>query len=123
MFSNPTSTVPHVKSGKLRALGIMDSKRSPALPDVPTALESGFTELSNFVEWYGVVVPAATPGDVVQKLSTAIIQVINSVDVKERVTQIGQVPSPAGAEEFGRYIKIDYERWGRVVKASGAKVE
>jgi tripartite-type tricarboxylate transporter receptor subunit TctC len=123
MFSNPTSTVPHVKSGKLRALGIMDSKRSPALPDVPTALESGFTELSNVVEWYGIVVPAATPREVVQKLSAAVLQVMNSTDVKERVTQIGQMPSPAGAEEFDRYIRADYERWGRVVKASGARVE
>src|SRR3954462_11981281 len=123
MFANPTSTVPHVKTGKLRALGIMDSKRSPALPDVPTALESGFTELSNVVEWYGVVVPAATPREVVQKLSTAILQVINLPEVKERVTQIGQVPSPAGADEFDRYIRADYERWGKVVKASGARVE
>jgi tripartite-type tricarboxylate transporter receptor subunit TctC len=123
MFANPTSTVPHVKSGKLRALGIMDSKRSPSLPDVPTALESGFTELSNVVEWYGVVVPVATPREVVQKLSTSVLQVINSADVKERVSQIGQSPSPAGADEFDRYIRADYERWGKVVKASGARVE
>jgi tripartite-type tricarboxylate transporter receptor subunit TctC len=123
MFSNPTSTVPHVKSGKLRALGIMDSKRSPALPDVPTALESGFTELSNVVEWYGVVVPAATPREIVQKLSASVLQVINSPDVRERVTQIGQAPSPAAADEFDRYIRADYERWGKVVKASGARVE
>jgi tripartite-type tricarboxylate transporter receptor subunit TctC len=61
MFSNPTSTVPHVKSGKLRALGVMDAKRNPSLPDVPTALEAGLPELSNVIEWYGVVVPAATP--------------------------------------------------------------
>jgi len=115
--------VPHVKSGKLRALGIMDSKRSPSLPDVPTALESGFTELSNVVEWYGVVVPVATPREVVQKLSTSVLQVINSADVKERVSQIGQSPSPAGADEFDRYIRADYERWGKVVKASGARVE
>jgi tripartite-type tricarboxylate transporter receptor subunit TctC len=123
MFSNPTSTVPHVKTGKLRALGIMDSKRSPALPDVPTALESGFTELSNVVEWYGVVVPVATPRDILRKLSASILQVINSNEVKERIVQIGQTPSPAGAEEFDRYIRADYERWGRVVKASGARVE
>jgi tripartite-type tricarboxylate transporter receptor subunit TctC len=123
MFSNPTSTVPHVKSGKLRALGIMDSKRSPALPEVPTALESGFQELSNVIEWYGVVVPAGTPREVVQKLSASVMQVMNAPDVKERITQIGQVPSPAGAEEFGRYIRADYERWGRVVKASGAKID
>jgi tripartite-type tricarboxylate transporter receptor subunit TctC len=123
MFSNPTSTVPHVKSGKLRALGVMDSKRNPALPDVPTALESGFTELSNVVEWYGIVVPVATPRDVVHKLSASVLQAINSNDVKERVINIGQVPSPAGAEEFARYMRADYERWGGVVKASGAKVD
>ena len=123
MFSNPTSTVPHVKTGKLRALGIMDSKRSPALPDVPTALESGFAELSNVVEWYGVVVPAATPREVVQKLSIDILKTINLPEIQNRVVQIGQVPSPAGAEEFDRYIRADYERWGRVVKASGARVE
>jgi tripartite-type tricarboxylate transporter receptor subunit TctC len=123
MFSNPTSTVPHVKTGKLRALGIMDSKRSPALPDVPTALESGFAELSNVVEWYGVVVPAATPREVVQKLSIDFLKTINLPEIQNRVVQIGQVPSPAGAEEFDRYIRADYERWGRVVKASGARVE
>jgi tripartite-type tricarboxylate transporter receptor subunit TctC len=51
------------------------------------------------------------------------MQVINAPDVKQRITQIGQVPSPAGAEEFDRYIRADYERWGRVVKASGAKID
>jgi tripartite-type tricarboxylate transporter receptor subunit TctC len=112
-----------VKTGKLRALGIMDSKRSPALPDVPTALESGFAELSNVVEWYGVVVPAATPREVVQKLSIDILKAMNLPEIQNRVVQIGQVPSPAGAEEFDRYIRADYERWGRVVKASGARVE
>jgi len=123
MFSNPTSTVPHVKSGKLRALGIMDSKRSPALPEVPTALESGFSELSNVVEWYGVVVPAATPRDVVQKLSADVLKAMNLADTQSRIVQIGQVPSPAGVDEFDRYIRADYERWGRVVKASGAKID
>jgi tripartite-type tricarboxylate transporter receptor subunit TctC len=123
MFSNPTSTVPHVKTGKLRALGIMDSKRSPALPDVPTALESGFPELSNVVEWYGVVVPAATPREIVRKLSADVLRTMDLSDVKDRIVQIGQAPSPAGPEEFDRYIRADYERWGRVVKASGARVE
>src|SRR5918995_899762 len=73
MFSNPTSTVPHVKSGKLRALGVMDTKRNPALPDVPTAQESGLPELSSVIEWYGVVVPAATPAPVVQRLSDSVL--------------------------------------------------
>jgi tripartite-type tricarboxylate transporter receptor subunit TctC len=123
MFSNPTSTVPHVKSGKLRALGVMDTKRNPALPDVPTALESGLPELSSVIEWYGVVAPAATPRDTVQRLSAGVLRAIGSPDVVERVQQIGQTPAPANGEEFGRYIRADYERWERVVKASGAKAE
>ena len=123
MFSNPTSIVPHVKSGKLRALGVMDSKRNPALPEVPTALEAGLPELSNVIEWYGVVVPAATPGAVVERLSAALLRAMASTDVVERVQQLGQTPSPAGAEEFARYIRADYARWARVVKASGAKAE
>jgi tripartite-type tricarboxylate transporter receptor subunit TctC len=123
MFSNPTSTVPHVKSGKLRALGVMDSKRNPALPEVPTALEAGLPDLSNVIEWYGVVVPAATPRETVQRLSAVVLRAMAAPEVVERVQQLGQSPSPAGAEEFARYIRTDYERWGRVVKASGAKAE
>src|SRR5919106_2920247 len=61
MFANPTSTVPHVRSGKLRALAVMDLKRNPALPDVPTAQELGIAELSSVIEWYGIAVPSATP--------------------------------------------------------------
>ena len=123
MFSNPTSTVPHVKSGKLRALGVMDSKRNPALPEVPTALEAGLPDLSNVIEWYGVVVPAPTPRDTVQRLGAAVLRAMAAPEVVERVQQLGQTPSPAAAEEFARYIRSDYERWGRVVKASGAKAE
>ncbi|HEV3010616.1 MAG TPA: tripartite tricarboxylate transporter substrate binding protein [Burkholderiales bacterium] len=123
MFSNPTSTVPHVKSGKLRALGVMDAKRNPSLPDVPTALEAGLPELSNVIEWYGVVVPAATPPAIVERLSGAVLRAMAAPDVVARVTQIGQTPSPAGAETFARLIREDHARWQRVVKASGAKAE
>jgi len=123
MFGNPTSLVPHVKSGKLRALGVMDSKRNPVLADVPTARELNLPELSNVVEWYGVVVPAATPNAIVQKLSADVIRVMNMPDVRERLAQVGQTPSPAGAEEFGRYIRADYERWRKVVTNAGIKAE
>ena len=123
MFSNPTSTVPHVKSGKLRALGVMDTKRNPSLPDVPTALEAGLPELSNVIEWYGVVVPAATPPGIVQRLSGAVLRAMAAPDVVERLTQIGQTPSPAGAEAFAQLIREDHARWQRVVKTSGARAE
>ena len=123
MFSNPTSTVPHVKSGKLRALGVMDTKRNPALPDVPTAQEAGLPELSNVIEWYGIVVPAATPSAIVKRLGDSVLRVMSAPDVLERINGIGQTPSPAGADEFSRMMREDYARWQRVVKAAGVKAE
>ena len=123
MFSNPTSTVPHVKSGKLRALGVMDTKRNPALPEVPTAQEAGLPELSNVIEWYGIVVPAATPAPIVKRLGDSVLRAMAAPDVLERINGLGQTPAPAGAEEFARMIREDYGRWQRVVKASGAKAE
>jgi len=123
MFSNPTSTVPHVRSGKLRALAVMDTRRNPALPDVPTAQELGIAELASVIEWYGIVVPAATPPAIVRKVSADLLQVLGLADVRERITQSGQTPSPAGAEEFGRMIRADFERWRRVVAAAGIKPE
>jgi tripartite-type tricarboxylate transporter receptor subunit TctC len=69
------------------------------------------------------VVPAATPRETVQRLSAAVLRAMAAPDVVERVQQLGQTPSPAGAEEFARYMRADFERWSRVVKASGAKAE
>ena len=123
MFSNPTSTVPHVKSGKLRALGVMDTKRNPALPDVPTAQEAGLPELSNVIEWYGIVVPAATPRAVVQRLGDSILRAMAAPEVLERINAIGQTPAPTSSEDFTRLMREDYARWQRVVKAAGVKAE
>ena len=123
MFGNPTSLVPHVKSGKLKGLGVMDSKRNPSLPDVPTAKELDLPELSNVIEWYGVAVPAATPKPIIAKLSADIIRVINMPDVREKLAQLGQNPSPADPDEFGRMIQAEYERWRKVVSAAGIKAE
>ena len=123
MFSNPTSTVPHVKSGKLRALGVMDTKRNPALPDVPTAQEAGLPELSNVIEWYGIVVPAATPAPIVKRLGDSVLRAMGASEVLERINAIGQTPSPAAADEFSRMMREDYLRWQRVVKAAGVKAE
>jgi tripartite-type tricarboxylate transporter receptor subunit TctC len=123
MFSNPTSTVPHVKSGKLRGLGVMDTKRSAALPDVPTAQESGLPELSSVIEWYGVAAPAATPPAIVQRLSEAVLRAMAAPDVLERIRGLGQTPAAIGPDEFARLIREDYVRWQRVVKAAGVKAE
>ena len=123
MFSNPTGAVPHVQAGKLRALGVMDTKRNPALPDVPTALEQGYKDLASVIEWYGVVVPAATPRDIVNSLNGAIHKALNSPDVVKRLAQLGQTRAFGTPEQFSALMKSEYERWGRVVKASGAEAD
>jgi tripartite-type tricarboxylate transporter receptor subunit TctC len=123
MFANPTSTVPQVKAGKLRALGILGGKRNEALPAVPTAVEAGYPQFSDTIEWYGVVAPAATPRETIAKLNAAVVRALKDPDVSARLSGIGQTPSPSTPEEFAAQIRSDYERWGKVVKASGAKVE
>ena len=123
MFTVPFPTVPHVKSGKLRAVTLLGAKRIEAMPDVPTAIEAGYPALSNVNEWYGVVVPAATPHDVIAKLNAAIVRALNSPDVLARIHALGQYPAPSTPAEFAEFIRVDFERWGKVVKASGAKVD
>ena len=123
MFANPTATVPHVKAGKLRALGVMGPKRNEALPDVPTALESGYPDLGNVIEWYGVVVPAATPRDLIARINSSVVQAINSPDVFKRISALGQTPVTSTPAEFDEWIKSEFARWGKVVKVSGAKAD
>ncbi len=123
MFVIPFPTVPHVKSGKMRAVTILGDKRIEVMPDVPTAAEAGYPDLANYREWYGVAVPAATPPRVVAKLNAAVVRALNSPDVLTRIAGLGQYPAPTTSREFADFIKKDYERWGKVVKESGVKVD
>ncbi len=123
MFTVPFPTVPHVKSGKLRPVTLLGAKRIDAMPDVPTAGESGYPALGNVLEWYGVVAPAATPRDTIAKLNAAVVRALKSPDVLARINSLGQYPAPSTPAEFAEFIRMDYDRWGTVVKASGAKVE
>jgi tripartite-type tricarboxylate transporter receptor subunit TctC len=101
----------------------MDRKRNAALPNVPSALEAGYPELSNVIEWYGIVVPAATPRDIITRLNGDIHRALNAPDVLKRVTGLGQTPSASTPDEFGELIRAEHVRWGKVVKASGAKAD
>ncbi len=123
MFANPTSTVPNVKSGKLRALAVLGFKRNEALPDVPSAVEAGYPQFSDVVEWYGVIAPVATPRATIAKLNAGVVRALRSSAVIERLGVIGQTAAPSTPEEFTQQIRAEFERWGKVVKASGAKVD
>lgn len=122
MFPNPAGPLPHVRIGKLRALMVVGPKRLEELPDVPTAMEAGYPEL-NLTGWYGVVAPASTPREAIVKLNAGIVRALNAPDVVKRMRGAGQHPSSSTPEEFAEQIRTDIERWGKIVKATGAKVE
>ena len=110
------------KQGKVRALAVTSRERNPALPDVPTVMESG---IQNFdvVGFYGFLAPAGTPKDVVAKLSDAFKQVLAMPDVRSRMTTQGADPAFLGSEEFARFLNTEMPRWANAVKASGAKLD
>jgi tripartite-type tricarboxylate transporter receptor subunit TctC len=122
MFSGMSSVMPHVKAGKLRPLAVTGSRRSPAVPDVPTIAESGFPKFEA-TAWYGVLAPAKTPRTIVNRLHGDIAKALVLPDVKQRLENVGFEIVGAGPDVFAAYIKNEIVKWEKVVKASGAKAE
>jgi tripartite-type tricarboxylate transporter receptor subunit TctC len=122
MYSGFSSTLLHIKSGKLRAIAQTGAKRSPALPDVPTIAESGFPGFEA-TAWYGVHAPARTPKPIVARLNSELVKALKLPDVRERLSGLGFEISGSTPEFYGNYIKSEIKKWAKVVKASGAKPE
>jgi tripartite-type tricarboxylate transporter receptor subunit TctC len=114
--------LPHTKGGKLRVIGALTEKRHPFIPDVPTFIEQGYKE---FVmgNWTGIVAPAATPKPVIQKIAAEVTKILRAPDQAKRLTEMGADPMGGTPEEFGRLIKSETARFGKAVKASGAKAD
>ena len=110
------------KQGKVRALAVTSKERNPALPEVPTAIESGLKGFE-VVGFYGFLAPAGTPKPVVDKLSGAFQQVMNNPEVKNRMVEQGADPAFLGSEAFGKFLSSEMPRWAAAVKASGTKLE
>jgi tripartite-type tricarboxylate transporter receptor subunit TctC len=123
MFTVPTSVGPHIRSGKLRALGVSGAQREESLPDIPTMTEAGFSDFGQAREWYGFVVPSGTPAEAITKLNAALVRALNDSDVQKRLHPLAQKPVPSTPAEFQDYIRSQYALWGKVVKATGAKVD
>jgi tripartite-type tricarboxylate transporter receptor subunit TctC len=120
MFAPPQTVEPMVKAGKLKALATTGKTRSPLFPGLPTADESGLPGYEA-VGWFGLLAPAHTPDDVVQKLNAASVDILKSNDVRERLAQLGAEPHPMSPAEYGRFIDADLKKWTAVMHAAEAK--
>ena len=110
------------KSGLIRPIAVCVLSRTPALPEVPTVGESGLAPYDAQF-WYGVFVPAATPKDVIAKLSDAVAQTVKDPGVMDALAKQGVVPGSMTPAQFGDYVKSEATRWGKVVADSGAKAD
>jgi tripartite-type tricarboxylate transporter receptor subunit TctC len=120
-FGPLVEVISHIKGGKIKALGITTRKRSPLLPEVPTIGEllPGY----EVALWNGILAPAKTPPDIVNKLNQAIVKVLDQPDIKTRLAEQGSEPAGNSPDEFRRFIAAEVEKWKTLVKISGAKIE
>ena len=120
-FITYTAAGPHIKTGRLRALGVTTAKRSPTLPDLPAIGETvaGYDS----AVWYGFAAPAGTPPEIVSKLNTEVLRVLAAPDFRSRITLEAVSPIGSTPEEFGGFVKSEIVRWAKVVRDSGAKVD
>ena len=119
-FADATVLMPHIKGGKVKALGAASGQRNPLLPNVATLTEQGYPDTKSG-NWYGLLAPAKTPPTVIGKLNAAFVAAINDPVVKDKLIQSGAVPVADTPAQFGAHLKAELERWGRVVRDSGVK--
>jgi tripartite-type tricarboxylate transporter receptor subunit TctC len=121
-IGSAVQNIPHVRSGKLRALGVGGKNRLAALPDVPTFAEAGLPG-AEAMNWWGIVAPAGTPPAALERLQKEVAAVVDSAEMKKRFEVEGAEALHMGPQEFGALIQAETAKWTRVVKEAGIKAE
>lgn len=122
LYASIPPVLPHVRSGRVRVLGVGNAQRVPSLPEIPTIAESGLPGYEAYA-WGGMIGPANLPRDIVVKLNKAIVETLKQKDVIDRMLADGTVPTPSSPEEFTAYMKSELKKWGDVVKLANIKAE
>ena len=122
LFGDVPTVLAQVKAGRIKPLAATSQRRSDIFPEVPTFVEQGFAD-TVADQWAGVLAPARTPPEVIARLNAAIVAAMNDPDVRAKLKQTGVTPSPGASEEFGRYLRDEYARWGRIVRDKGIRGE
>lgn len=122
MFAPASTALPHIQSGKLRALAAASAERLEALPDLPTLNEQGFSEFDTAV-WFGLAAPAGTPADIRERLNQAVRQALQNEDVIKQFKGQGMIPMRASVSEADLYVKSEVTRWGKLMQAAGITLQ
>ncbi len=122
MFATSASVIPYIKAGRLRALAVTTAQRSASVPELPTVSEAGVPGFEA-ITWHGVVVPAATPAALVERLNRDIVKVLRLPDLRERLESLGAEVIVGTPRDFADYIAREIPKWAKVVKDSGARAE
>ncbi|MCW5604603.1 MAG: tripartite tricarboxylate transporter substrate binding protein [Burkholderiales bacterium] len=123
MVSGLPATVQHIKSGKIRALGVTSAKRSLAMPDVPTVAEAAGLPGYEAITFQALVFPAGTPRPIVARIADEAIKILATDDVKERLGRLGFEPVGSTPQQFATYIRTELDKWAKIIKEAGIKVE
>jgi tripartite-type tricarboxylate transporter receptor subunit TctC len=121
-IAGAVSSIPHVKSGKLRALAIGDSKRSAYLPEIPTIAEAGVPGYQASI-WSGMFAPAKTPRPIIDRLNKEVVKIVQARDFRDQLLQLGSDPVGNTPEEWGRFIEEEIVKWGKIAKTAGMREE
>jgi tripartite-type tricarboxylate transporter receptor subunit TctC len=121
-LSTPSAAIPHIRSGRLRALAVSGQARSPAVPDVPSFSEAGMPGFE-VRSWYGLVAPGGTPKPIVDKVSAELARIVSSTEMRDKLSTQGVEPYVNSAEAYTALLKSDMAKWAKVIKAANIKLE
>jgi tripartite-type tricarboxylate transporter receptor subunit TctC len=122
MFNSMPSVLPHVAAKRLKGIAVSSGRRSPAAPDIPTVAEAGVPGFE-YVTWYGLFAPAATPATVIAKVNAEVTRMLSAPDLSKRFASQGAEPAASSPAELARFMREEHESWKKVIKASGIRLE